>query len=206
MTSYLSRLPVGSGMGLNASAMSLRTNPVNLTRSDAYFGHISTVLPSLALPGDELASEDFATLIFSITGEKEPTAMQSVQGEARQQAERRDSDAIRRRRKQRTLETREEPERSVRTAHALYGKESFVTCRLRFVYDLVNCWRDGSSSRGCIFALRLLQKASDRKRLIPAYENAWWVSLRHKDFLASYKVVMKQVVMMYTERINLDDR
>jgi hypothetical protein len=40
MTSYRSRLPVGSGMGLSASAMSLRTKPVNLTRSDAYFGHI----------------------------------------------------------------------------------------------------------------------------------------------------------------------
>jgi hypothetical protein len=171
-------------MGLSASAMSLRTKHVNLTRSDAYFGHILTVLPSLALPGDEFASEDFATLILSIIGEKEPTSMQSVQGEARQQVERRDSDAIRMRRKQRTLETREEPERSVRTAHALYSKESFVPRRLRFVEDLVNCWRDGSSSSGCIFALRLFPEASDRKRLIPAYKNAWWVSLRHKDCLA----------------------
>jgi hypothetical protein len=204
MTSYCSRLPVGSGMGLSASAMSLRTKPVNLTRSDAYFGHILTVLPSLAFPGDEFASEDFATLILSIIGEKEPTSKQSVQGEARQQVERRDSAAIRRRRKQRTLETREEPERSVRTAHALY-KESFVPRRLRFVEDLVKCLRNGSSSRGCIFALRLLQKSSDRKRLIPAYKNAWWVSLRHKDLLARYKLVMKQVVMMDTERINLDD-
>jgi hypothetical protein len=82
-----------------------------------------TVLPSLALPGDEFASEDFATLILSIIGEKEPTSMQIVQVEARQQVERRDSDPIRRRRNQRTLETREEPERSVRTAHALYSKE-----------------------------------------------------------------------------------
>jgi hypothetical protein len=65
--------------------------------------------------------------------------MQSVQGEARQQVESRDSDPIRRRRNQRTLETREEPERSVRTEHALYSKESFVPRRLRFVDDLVNC-------------------------------------------------------------------
>jgi hypothetical protein len=54
MSSDCSRLPVGSGMGLSASAMSQRTKPVNLTRSDAYFGLILTVLSSLALPGDEL--------------------------------------------------------------------------------------------------------------------------------------------------------
>jgi hypothetical protein len=206
MTSYRSRLPVGSGMGLSTSAMSLRTKPVNLTRSVLYFGHVLTVLPSLALPGDEFASEDFATLIISILGEKESTSIPSVQGAARQQIERRDSDALRMRSTHRTFETRVEPARNIRTAHALYSKESFVPRRLRFVEDLVNCWRDGSSSRGCIFALRRLQKATDRKRLIPAYKNAWWVSMRHKDCLARYKVVMKQVVMMNIEMINLDDR
>jgi hypothetical protein len=125
-------------MGLSASAMSLRTKPVNLTCSFFYFGHVTTVLQPLALPGDEFASEDFATLILSILGEKESTQKPSVQRAARQQIERRNSDALRMRSMHRTYETREEPARNVRTAHALYSNESFVTRRLRFVEDLVN--------------------------------------------------------------------
>jgi hypothetical protein len=77
MTSYRSRLPVGSGMVLSASAMSLRTKPVNLTRSFLYFGHVLTVIPSLALPGEEFESEDFANLIIS-TRRKDSSSIQSV--------------------------------------------------------------------------------------------------------------------------------
>ena len=206
MTSYRSCLPVGSGMGLSASELSLRTKPVNLKRSSAYIGHMLTALPSLASAGDEFASEDFASLILSILNKKESTSTPIMQAQALLHIEQGDGEVIRRRRRERPSDTRNGTAQRLRIAHPIFRKDSIIPRRLRYIEDLFNCWRDGNSSRGCMFALRLLQRASDRKRLIPACKNNWWVSLRHKDCLARYKVVMKQVVMMENEKINLVDR
>jgi hypothetical protein len=70
LNAYRSRLPVGSGMGFSASAMSLGTKPVNLSRSAANIGHMLTALPSLASEGDTLVSEEFASSILTIMDEE----------------------------------------------------------------------------------------------------------------------------------------
>jgi hypothetical protein len=73
---------------------------------------------------------------------------------------------------------------------------TFVSQRIQCLEELVLCWRDGNASTGFLFSLRLLKTVEGRKRLITGYMNSWWVALRHKDSLARYKVVMKEIIRM----------
>jgi hypothetical protein len=61
------------------------------------------------------------------------------------------------------------------------------------------------ASIGCPIALRKLQAAAMRKKLIRGYHNSWWVSLNHKDAMARYSLVVASNVAVKEDKINKFD-
>jgi hypothetical protein len=88
----------------------------------------------------------------------------------------------------------------------VYLRETFVPRRIRFLEELVHCCRDGDETKGSLFALRLLQTAEGRNRLIPSYKNSWWVALQHKDSFFRYKLIIKEIVKLAPDAISLAER
>jgi hypothetical protein len=193
---YRSRLPVGPGMGLTTPRCNLLLNTPLVKRFDVYMKHILSNLSSKALPGDEFSAEDIFPLYLRIMREKGLTAMHIAdRGVSFGGA----SGPVRPEQTYKAPANRRLPSvraRARRRDAPVHPRVTFVPRRIQFVEELVHCWRNGDASVGCLFALRLLQTAEGRKRLIPACKNSWWVALRHKDSLARYKVVVKEIIKM----------
>jgi hypothetical protein len=193
---YRSRLPVGSGMGLTTPPRNLLLSSPLVKRFDNYMQHILSSLSSTAFPGDEFSADDIFPLYLHIMREKGSAAMPGVD---RRLSFSGASDPVR---PQPTCARSANPRlssvraRTRRRDAPVHPRVTFVLRRIQCLEELVRCWRDGNASTGCLFALRLLQTAEGRKRLIPGYVNSWWVALRHKDSLARYKVVIKEIVRM----------
>jgi hypothetical protein len=199
---YRCRLPVGSGMGLTTSLRTLTLSTELLTRFDGYMRHVGSNLSSRALPGDEFAPEDIFSAYLTVMQEKRLPEKRYEDREERRTCERPSPDPACLQRRRLTSIRAITRSRDV----LVYPRETFVPRRIRFVNELVHCWRDGEASKGCLFALRLLQTAEGRKRLIPSYKNSWWVALHHKDSLARYKLVIKEIVKMAPDTISLVER
>jgi hypothetical protein len=213
MEYYRSRLPIGSGMGLTTSSRSLTLNPELLIRYSNYMRQLGSTLSSRALPGDEFLPEDVFKNYLEIMEDKPlPITSDStcrLNREIRKAAcHSKARDSWQKQVCPTAGQWKQPLSRvaGVKHVRSAYPKETFVPRRIRFVEDLLVCWRDGDASAGCLFPLRLLQKATDRKRLIPAYKNSWWSSLRHKDSLARYKTVIREVVKISPDLVTMVDR
>jgi hypothetical protein len=170
---YLCRLPVGSGMGLTTSLRTLTLSTKLLTRFDGHMRHVGSNLSSRALPGDAFAPEDIFSPYLTVMQENRLPEKPYEDREERRTCEPPSPDSAC---LQRTGLTRIRAI-SRRRDVLVYPRATFVPRRIRFVNELVHCWRDGEASKGSLFALRLLQTAAGRKRLIPSYKNSWWVVL-----------------------------
>jgi hypothetical protein len=199
---YRCRLPVCSGMGLTTSLRSLTLSPKLLARFDSYMRHVGSNMTSKALPGDEFAPEDIFSVYLTIMQEKSLTVKLGADRDEPGACELSEANSARHKRR---LLTSVRDKTRKRDA-LVYPRETFVPRRIRFLDELVHCWRDGDVQKGCLFALRLLQTAEGRKRLIPSYKKSWWVALHHKDSLTRYKLVIKEIVKMAPDAISLDER
>jgi hypothetical protein len=202
---YRSRLPVGSGMGLTTPQSTLMLSPRLQNRLNNYLNHLGSNLASKALPGDEFVAEDVFSLYIASIRMRKLTVMRSedrgVAGGAPDPAQSEPGCTSAAGRRLTCVRARNR-----RRDAPVHSRATFVPRRIQFLEELVRCWRDGDASTGCLFALRLLQTAEGRKRLIPAYKNAWWVALRHKDCLARYKVVVKEIVKMAPNALCMIER
>jgi hypothetical protein len=210
--SYRSRLPVGSGMGLTTSSRSLALSPELLIRYSNYMRQLGSTLSSRALPGDAFLPEDVFKNHIEIMEDKHlPTTPDStgrLNREIRESVCQSKARASSQTQVCPTAGQRKQPlsrVAGVKRLRSAYPKETFVPRRIRLVEDLLLCWRDGDANAGCLFPLRLLQKAADRKRLISEYKNSWWSSLRHKDSLARYKTFIKEVVKLSPDLVTMVD-
>jgi hypothetical protein len=199
---YRCRLPVGSGMGLTTPLRSLTLNPKLLARFDSYMRHLGSNMASKSLPGDEFAPEDVFSAYLTVMQEKSQAA-KHVADRSEQSAFELPKANSARLKSRRMTSVRE---KSRKRDALVYPRETFVPRRIRFLEELVHCWRDGDETKGCLFALRLLQTAEGRKRLIPSYKNSWWVALHHKDSFTRYKIVIKEIVKLAPDTISLDER
>jgi hypothetical protein len=147
---YRCRLPVGSGMGLTISLRTRTLSTKLLTRFDGYMRHVGSNIASRAFPGDKFAPEDIFSAYLTVMQEKGLPEKPCEDREERRTCEPSspNSACLQRRRLTsiRTITRR-------RDVFA-YPRETFVTRRIRFVNELVHCWRDGDASKGCLFALR----------------------------------------------------
>jgi hypothetical protein len=160
---YRFRLPFGSGMGLTTSLRSLTLSPKLLARFDSYVRHVGSNLTSKALPGDEFAPEDIFSAYLTIMQVKvrRQSTVQIATSRERVSYPRPIVPGISAGDWQ-VLETKQGSETPLSTI----GEPSFRI--IRFLDELVHCWRDGDVQKGCLFALRLLQTEESRKRLIPS--------------------------------------
>jgi hypothetical protein len=199
---YRCRLPVGSGMGLTTSLRSLTLGPKLFAHFDSYMRHVGSNMASKYFPGDEFAPEDIFSAYLTVMQEKCPTAKQGADRDEPRACELFEANSSKL--KRRRLKSVREKTRKL--DGLVYPLETFVPRRLRFLDEFVHCWQDGDVKKGCLFALRLLQTAGGRKRLIPSYKNSWWVALHHKDSLTRYKLLIKEIVKVPPDTISLDER
>jgi hypothetical protein len=84
-------------------------------------------------------------------------------------------------------------------------RHSMIPRRLKTIEKITEIWRRGNPAEGSAIPLRFLQTAASRKDMIKGYSNVWWTKFGHKDSMARYSQIIKSVVSMLPESINMKD-